>query len=82
MDPQIEKTAEEISFKLLATKSHPDYEWLTEKLEELIKVKDRITYLEQEVAAGGRLDGWSLEGTKKELNELNKHHDVAHWPPH
>ena len=72
MDLQIEKIAEEISFKLLATKSHPDYEWLTEKLEELTKVKDRITYLEQEIAAGGRLDGWSLEGAKKELKKIRK----------
>tara|TARA_R110000765_G_scaffold237915_1_gene340565 strand:+ start:256 stop:486 length:231 start_codon:yes stop_codon:yes gene_type:complete len=72
MDPQIEKTAEEISFKLLATKSHPDYEWLKEKLEELTKVKDRIAYLEQQIAAGNRLDGWSLEGAKKELKVIKK----------
>ena len=72
MDPQIEKTAEEISFKLLATKSHPDYEWLKEKLEELTKVKDRITYLEQQIAAGNRLDGWSLKGAKKELKVIKK----------
>tara|TARA_B110000977_G_C11030807_1_gene475156 strand:+ start:1409 stop:1627 length:219 start_codon:yes stop_codon:yes gene_type:complete len=72
MDPQIEKTAEEISFKLLATKLHPDYEWLKEKLEELTKVKDRITYLEQQIAAGNRLDGWSLEGAKEELKTIKK----------
>tara|TARA_R110002167_G_scaffold99127_1_gene260205 strand:- start:89 stop:319 length:231 start_codon:yes stop_codon:yes gene_type:complete len=72
MDLQIEKIAEEISFKLLATKSHPDYEWLKEKLEELTKVKDRIAYLEQQIAAGNRLDGWSLEGAKKELKVINK----------
>jgi hypothetical protein len=72
MDPQIEKIAEEISFKLLATKSHPDYEWLKEKLKELTKVKDRIAYLEQQVAAGNRLDGWSLEGAKKELKAIKK----------
>ena len=31
---------------------------------------DRIVYLEQQIAAGNRLDGWSLEGAKKELNKL------------
>jgi hypothetical protein len=32
--PQINVSdlADEISFKLLATKNHPDYEWLKEKL--------------------------------------------------
>ena len=28
MDKEIKKLANEISFKLLATKNHPDYEWL------------------------------------------------------
>ena len=32
----------------------------------------RIKYLESEIAAGGRLDGWSLKGAKKELKEQNK----------
>ena len=32
MEKQIEKIAEEISFRLLATKDHPEYEWLKEKL--------------------------------------------------
>jgi len=32
MEKEIEKIAEEISFKLLATKDHPEYEWLKEKL--------------------------------------------------
>ena len=32
MEEQIEKIAEEISFRLLATKDHPDYEWLKEIL--------------------------------------------------
>ena len=32
MDKEIEKLANEISFRLLATKDHPDYEWLKEIL--------------------------------------------------
>ena len=32
LDPQVEKLADEISFKLLATRNHPDYEWLNKKL--------------------------------------------------
>jgi len=29
------KLADEISFRLLATKNHPEYEWLVKKLEEI-----------------------------------------------
>ena len=36
------------------------------------KIKERITYLEQQIAAGARLDGWSLEGAKQELKTLKK----------
>tara|TARA_B110000908_G_C9970211_1_gene320800 strand:+ start:391 stop:558 length:168 start_codon:yes stop_codon:yes gene_type:complete len=36
------------------------------------KIKERIVYLEQQIAAGNRLDGWSLKGVKKELKELKK----------
>ena len=35
-------------------------------------LKERITYLEQQIAAGDRLDGWSLEGAKKELKKLKE----------
>ena len=35
-------------------------------------LKKRITYLESQIAAGPRLDGWSLEGAKKELTKLKK----------
>ena len=35
-------------------------------------LKERIIYLEQQVAAGDRLDGWSLKGAKKELIKLKK----------
>jgi|TARA_R110000823_G_scaffold14615_1_gene48014 hypothetical protein len=35
-------------------------------------ILDRVVYLEQQIAAGDRLDGWSLKGAKKELNKLNK----------
>ncbi len=37
MNKLIDKTAEEISFKLLATIEHPDHEWLKEVLKKLIK---------------------------------------------
>ena len=36
MNKLIDKTAREISFKLLATVKHPDHEWLKEKLKALI----------------------------------------------
>ena len=35
-------------------------------------LKKRIIYLESQVAAGARLDGWSLEGARKELIKLKK----------
>ena len=35
-------------------------------------LKKRIIYLESQIAAGARLDGWSLEGAKKELTKLKK----------
>jgi len=35
-------------------------------------LKERITYLEQQIAASNRLDGWSLAGVKKELTKLKK----------
>tara|TARA_R100000541_G_C1831810_1_gene74277 strand:+ start:345 stop:503 length:159 start_codon:yes stop_codon:yes gene_type:complete len=38
----------------------------------LQKLKKRINYLITEVAAGNRLDGWSLNGAKKELTKLKK----------
>ena len=37
-----------------------------------MKIIERIKYLEAQIAAGGRLDGWSLEGAKKELKKLKK----------
>ena len=36
----------------------------------LKKLKNRIIYLESQIAAGPRLDGGSLEGAKKKLKEL------------
>ena len=36
------------------------------------KLKERIKYLSEQVAAGARLDGWSLAGAKKELKKLKK----------
>jgi len=38
----------------------------------LKKLKKRITYLESQIAAGPRLDGWSLKGAKKELKVLKE----------
>ena len=42
MEKELEKLADEISFKLLATRNHPDYEWLKERLKEWIS-----TYTEE-----------------------------------
>ena len=42
MEKELEKLADEISFKLLATRNHPDYEWLKERLKECIS-----TYTEE-----------------------------------
>jgi hypothetical protein len=38
----------------------------------LHKLKKRINYLITEVAAGNRLDGWSLRGARRELTKLKK----------
>ena len=35
-------------------------------------LKERIIYLEQQIAASNRLDGWSLAGAKKELTKLKE----------
>jgi len=35
-------------------------------------LKKRINYLISEVAAGHRLDGWSLNGARRELIKLKK----------
>jgi hypothetical protein len=35
-------------------------------------VKDRIQYLEHELASKDRLDGWTVEGLQKELDKLKK----------
>ena len=39
---------------------------------ELHKLKKRINYLISEVAAGHRLDGWALNGARRELQKLKK----------
>ena len=36
------------------------------------KLKKRITYLKTQIAAGARLDGWSLNGARRELTKLKK----------
>ena len=35
-------------------------------------LEKRINYLQNQIAAGARLDGWSLKGAKKELIKLKK----------
>ena len=35
-------------------------------------LQKRINYLESQLAAKDRLDGWTLEGHKKELKKLKK----------
>ena len=39
------------------------------------KTKERIIYLEQQIAAGNRIDGYSLEGHKEELKKLKENKD-------
>jgi hypothetical protein len=34
MNKELEKITDEISFRLLATRKHPDYEWLYNRLKE------------------------------------------------
>ena len=36
------------------------------------KIQKRMDYLRTQIAAGDRLDGWSLNGAKKELTKLKK----------
>ena len=36
---ELEKLAEEISFRLLATKNHPEYQWLINRLDSIINNK-------------------------------------------
>ena len=36
----------------------------------MTKINDRIKYLEQEVASGSRLDGYTLKGLREELRKL------------
>lgn len=40
------------------------------------KTKERIIYLEQQIAAGNRIDGYSLDGIKKELKKLKENKDL------
>ena len=45
----IDKTAEEISFKLLATVNHPDHEWLKETLKQLVSLGENTDYQKQHI---------------------------------
>jgi hypothetical protein len=48
MNKELEKITDEISFRLLATRKHPDYEWLYNKLKEFRyeEVKLRHPFIE------------------------------------
>ena len=42
---EIKQLAEEISFRLLATRKHPEHEWLIERLDKIInnnRIKDKL----------------------------------------
>ena len=43
MNNKIENIADEISFRLLATKKHKDYQWLYNTLESMNKKKPKTT---------------------------------------
>ena len=43
MNKKIENIADEISFRLLATKKHKDYQWLYNTLESMNKTKPKPT---------------------------------------
>ena len=53
----------------LRNKHDRDPAWERKNLEE------RIHYLQQQIAAGARLDGWNLEGHKQELKEIKRKYD-------
>jgi len=44
MSNKAKKLAEEISFRLLATKKHADHKWLVKKLKSFYKLKKKIIY--------------------------------------
>ena len=50
--------------------SHPTQEDIIEFNRKENKVKERIVFLQQQIAAGNRLDGYVLDGHKKELKKL------------
>ena len=58
----------------LRNKHDRDPEWERKHIEE------RIYYLEQQISAHGRLDGWTLEGHKAELKEIKRKYDNKEFP--
>jgi len=50
--------------------SHPTQEDIIEFNRKENKTKERIIFLQQQIAAGNRLDGYVLDGHKKELKKL------------
>ena len=39
------------------------------------KIEDRINFLEQQVSAGGRLDGYVLQGNRDEMRKLKEENE-------
>ena len=66
MDKDNIKYSKDIQLSLtdLPNKHDKDPNW------EKQSVKDRIDYLEKELAARDRQDGWTVEGLEKELHKL------------
>tara|TARA_R110000851_G_scaffold214017_1_gene366636 strand:+ start:523 stop:747 length:225 start_codon:yes stop_codon:yes gene_type:complete len=50
--------------------SYPTQEDIIEFNRKENKIKERIIFLQQQIAAGNRLDGYVLDGHKKELKKL------------
>ena len=50
--------------------SYPTQEDIIEFNRKENKTKERIIFLQQQIAAGNRLDGYVLDGHKKELKKL------------
>jgi len=51
----------------LPNKHDKDINW-----DKQIMKERRMRYLESELAARGRLDGWTIDGMEKELNKLKE----------
>jgi len=45
------------------------------------KIEDRINFLEQQVSAGGRLDGYVLQGHRDEMKKLKEENERLNKTP-